>query len=104
MNYIPYLKSAEDKKVIEFPLQEKNVFEKVLDLMYFGNEHGGDDRASEEDVHAHEIEALEDNFEKAVDIKLESLRLNMRRELKEIQSEIKDDLEENIGKILEKLK
>ena len=104
MNHIPYLKSAEDESLIEFPLQKKNVFEKVLDLMYFGNEHDVVDGASEEDGYEDEIEALEDNIEEVIDIKLESLRLDMRRELKEIKSEIKEDLEEKMGKILEKLK
>ena len=105
MNNIPCLKSTKDEYLIEFPLQEKNIFEKVLDLLYFGNEHTVVDDGSEDDGHEQEMDTtLEENIEKVVEIKLENLRLNLQRELKGIQSEIKDDLEEKIGKLLEKLK
>ena len=105
MDNIPCLKSTKDEYLIEFPLQEKNIFEKVLDLLYFGNEHTAVDDGSEDDGHEHEIDTtLEENIETVVEIKLENLRLSLRRELKGIQSEIKDDLEKKIGKLIEKLK
>ena len=104
LDRIPYLKSAESEDLIEFPLQKKNVCEKILDFLYFGNEHSEVDGPSVEDGDENELDAMEDSFERVVEIKLENLRLNMRRELKEIQSDIKKDFEEKLGKILETLK
>ena len=97
MDYIPCLKSPNHEYLIEYPLQEKNIYEKCLDLLYFGDEHMVVEDAGEEVRNENEMETtLEENIGKVVETKLENLRLIIRRELKEIRGEIKEDLEEKI--------
>ena len=93
----------EDECVIEFPEQEKNLFQKVLDLFYFGSKIDAVDNESETDERREIDITFGDQFEKAMESKLENLRSGLRLELKEIRDEIKEDLEEKVEKILEKL-
>ena len=98
------MKSLEDEFLTEFPEQEKNSFEKILDLLYFGSKIDAVDGESTEDEHEHELEIeLDDRIEKAIEAKLENLHSNLRNELKAIQDQVREDLEEKVGKILEKL-
>ena len=104
LNKIPYLKSREDDCVVEFPLRKKNVFHKISDLFYFGGAVDSVDGASEENEHEHEMEiCLEDQIEKAFELKLDHFHSRLQHELKSVQDQIKEDLDEKLGKILEKL-
>jgi hypothetical protein len=99
------LKSREDECLIEFPIRKKNVFQKILDVLYFGSKIDAVDDGNEDDEHElHEMEInLEDHIEKEIEHKLDNLRSSLRHALKEIQDQIKEDMEEKVGKILKKL-
>ena len=106
LNNIPYFKSRrfQDKCVIEFPLRKKKVFHKISDLLYFGRAIDSIDGASEENEHEHEMKiSLEDQIEKAFELKLYNFRSSLHHELKGIHDQIKEDLDEKLAKILEKL-
>lgn len=76
---------------------------KSFGSILFGSKINAVDNESETDERR-EIEiTLGDQFEKAMESKLENLRSSLRLELKEIRDEIKEDLEEKVEKILEKL-
>jgi hypothetical protein len=99
------LKSREDECLTEFPIRKKNVFQKILNVLYFGSEIDavdGGNEDNEHELHGMEI-SLEDHIEKTIEHKLENLRSSLRHELKEIQDQIKEDMEEKVGKILKKL-
>lgn len=69
----------------------------MWDVLYLGGKIDAVDGASGEQEDETDS-TWEDYFEKAVDSKLENLRLNLRHELKEIEEKIKGDLEERFGK------
>ena len=95
----------EEKFLIEFPHRKKKVYEKFLNLLYFGSGIDTIDGETDENANEREMEdhTLEDHFEKAVEVKLENLRASLRTELKGIQDSIKEDLEEKMAELLEKL-
>lgn len=73
------------------------MFQKMWDVLYLGGKMDKVDGASDEQEN--EIDnTWGDYFEKAVDSKLENLRLNMRHELKGILEKFKGDLEERYGR------
>ena len=71
LNNIPYLKSREDECLIEFPIRKKNVFQKILDVLYFGSKIDAVDGGNEDDEHElHEMEInLEDHIEQEIEHK-----------------------------------
>lgn len=101
LNTVPYLKTIEDECLVEFPARKKSVFQKVSDVVFFG---GDIDAVDGERAEIEQENDVESSLEDQIEIKLENFRFSLRHEFREIQDNIKGDLEEKLGRILEKLK
>lgn len=101
------MRVKEDKFHTEFPQRKKTIYNKVLDLLYFGSELDTIEDRSEPKERENEIEMISvDHFEKAIDNKYETLRSSLRNEFKEIQDQIKNECEclnKRMETILEKI-
>lgn len=99
--------NLEDKLYIELPKRKRNLYQKVLKVLYFGGKIDTVDGECEENKSENEMEiALEDHMEKAIENKFGSLRSNLLLELKGIQEQDKRDrkiLAEKMDTILMKL-
>ena len=97
MNRFPYFKCKLDEKpYIESP--KKNLLQRIWDALRLADKKDEADGVTGEQKEKEMDNTWEDHFEKAVESKLENLRLNLQNELKEIQEKIKRDLEETLGR------